>query len=184
MQVLLFRFLKLTPVFLLSLTLSCGGGGGGGGSPLPTNPIASIIVEPASATLAKGGIQQFTATARDSAGTPIPGTSFIWTSSNVNVAQIDPSGLAQGVAEGAVTISASAGGISGSTPIEVTFRIFQEPVVYQVGKTPQSAAIGDFNGDGFKDLAVANADDIILTILKGSSGGGGARRGGPGPTGA
>src|SRR5581483_9909986 len=182
MKVLFFRFLKLTPVLLLSLTLSCGGGGGG--SPPPADPIASILVEPAGATIAKGGSQQFSASARDAAGNVIPGISFTWSSSDTTIVSIDPSGLAHGIAEGAVTISASASGISGSAPMEVTFRIFQDPVSYPTGKTPQSVATGDFDGDGFKDLAVANAGDNNLTILKGSSSGALSQPNNPLPTGA
>lgn len=182
MRVLFYRFLKLTPVLLLSLNLSCGGGGGG--ASVPPNPIASIVVTPASPTIAKGGSQQFSASARDSTGSAIPGISFTWSSSNETVARVDSNGLTQGLAEGTAIISAAANGISGATSVEVTFRIFQEPVSYPVGQTPQSAAIGDFDGDGFKDLAVANAGDNNLTILKGSSNGALSQPNNPLPTGA
>jgi len=33
---------------------------------------------------------------------------------------------------------------------------FVTPPVYAAGPTPQSVAVGDFNGDGISDLAVAN----------------------------
>jgi hypothetical protein len=44
---------------------------------------------------------------------------------------------------------------------------FQAPVVYTVGANPQAIAIGDFNGDGFLDLAIANYDGNNVSILLG-----------------
>src|SRR5262249_39709363 len=35
---------------------------------------------------------------------------------------------------------------------------FQRPVPYPTGEFPTSVAVGDFNGDGIPDLAVANSD--------------------------
>lgn len=40
-----------------------------------------------------------------------------------------------------------------------------------VGNNPTSAAVGDFNGDGKPDLAVANADDGTVSILLGNGDG-------------
>jgi hypothetical protein len=37
---------------------------------------------------------------------------------------------------------------------------------YPVGNAPQSVAVGDFNGDGWPDLAVANSGDDTVTILR------------------
>jgi hypothetical protein len=37
---------------------------------------------------------------------------------------------------------------------------------YKVGATPQAVAVGDFNGDSFPDLAVANSGDDTVTILR------------------
>src|SRR5437899_1714382 len=42
---------------------------------------------------------------------------------------------------------------------------------YAVGMGPQSAAVGDFNGDGIPDLAVANANDGTVSVLLGQGGG-------------
>jgi FG-GAP-like repeat len=45
---------------------------------------------------------------------------------------------------------------------------FQLSQIYTVGKFPLSVAIGDFNGDGHLDLAVANALDSSVSILLGN----------------
>ena len=42
---------------------------------------------------------------------------------------------------------------------------------YVVGTNPKSVAIGDFNGDGLPDLAVANANDGTVTVLLNSKSG-------------
>ena len=38
---------------------------------------------------------------------------------------------------------------------------------FPVGKAPASVAAGDFNGDGFADIAIANAGDNTVTVLLG-----------------
>ena len=43
---------------------------------------------------------------------------------------------------------------------------------FAVGKNPEAIAVGDFNGDGFQDLAVANEKDSTVTVLLGNGSGG------------
>src|SRR5262249_48663796 len=42
---------------------------------------------------------------------------------------------------------------------------FQGAVNFQAGSRPFSVAVGDFNGDGFPDLAVANANSHVSVLL-------------------
>ena len=49
--------------------------------------------------------------------------------------------------------------LSGSSPIPV-------------GTDPVSIAVGDFNGDGYQDLAVANSEEATVTVLLGDGAGG------------
>jgi phosphodiesterase/alkaline phosphatase D-like protein len=42
---------------------------------------------------------------------------------------------------------------------------------YAVGRVPEAVAVGDFNGDGIPDLAVANAADNTVSILLGNGDG-------------
>ena len=39
---------------------------------------------------------------------------------------------------------------------------------YAVGSAPQSLAVGDFNGDGIEDLAIANSGSANVTVLLGA----------------
>jgi len=43
---------------------------------------------------------------------------------------------------------------------------------FKVGTDPASVAVGDFNGDGFDDLAIANGGDGTVTVLLGNGQGG------------
>lgn len=45
------------------------------------------------------------------------------------------------------------------------FALSFKVVTYDVGLQPQSVAVGDFNGDGKLDLAVANRDSNTVSIL-------------------
>jgi uncharacterized protein YjdB len=87
-------------------------GSGGGGS------VASITVSPSDPSIAEGSTQQLSATAKDSSGKTL-GVTFTWTSSDNSVATVDSTGLATGVAAGNTTITASAGGKSGSASLTV-----------------------------------------------------------------
>ncbi len=48
---------------------------------------------------------------------------------------------------------------------------FQSAKTLSVGKRPVSVATGDFNGDGKKDLAVANQNDLDVSVLLGNGDG-------------
>jgi hypothetical protein len=61
--------------------------------------------------------------------------------------------------------------IHGSTAVTVTQPLFYPAVDTPVGAGPQAVAVGDFNGDGIPDLAVANTADNTITILLGNGDG-------------
>ena len=48
---------------------------------------------------------------------------------------------------------------------------FSAPTNFAVGGHPLSVAVGDFNGDGKQDLAVANYDSSTVSILLGDGAG-------------
>jgi trimeric autotransporter adhesin len=85
--------------------------------------IQSITVTPTNTSITQGNTKQFTATATTSNGTTQDITSSAtWNSSNTNVVTIDATGLATALAVSTpqtVTISASSGGVTGSTNLTV-----------------------------------------------------------------
>ena len=73
--------------------------------------IASITVTPIGASIAVGGTQVFSATAKDFNGNTIPGATFIWASS-LPAASINATGVATGLNVGTSSITAKSGLIS------------------------------------------------------------------------
>ena len=105
-------------VALAGLT-ACSDGGTGGLVAAPGgNAVASVAVFPSSATLDVGRTLQLTATLFGGNGQELSGD-VSWTSSTSSVASVTDGGLVTGVAEGAATIIASAGGQSGSAVVTV-----------------------------------------------------------------
>ncbi len=126
---------------------------------VPPAEVASVLIEPASATIVVGTTQQFTATAFDAVSQPIAGVAFTW-SSNGAVASINATGLAKGEATGDAIITATApNGESGSAslhieeapppPLPGTIR-FSE-IHYDNGSTDQGEAI-EIEGPGGTSL--------------------------------
>lgn len=80
--------------------------------------VTGIHVTPDSSDLSVGRTLQLTATAVDRRGNPL-GRTITWTTSAPGVATVDGNGQVQGVSRGSATITASAGGQSGSARIVV-----------------------------------------------------------------
>ncbi|HVU15368.1 MAG TPA: DUF4082 domain-containing protein [Candidatus Didemnitutus sp.] len=104
-------------------TISAAFNGVSGSATLTVQPavtLTSIAVTPANATVTAGATQQFTATGTYSnASTQNLTNSVTWSSSVPARATISASGLATGVSAGLTTISASSGGVGGSTTLTV-----------------------------------------------------------------
>ena len=91
-----------------SLTPSFAKGG-------PPNRVKSVTVSPSSAIVAQGATQQLTATVNPSN----TGATVAWSSSNSNIATVTQAGLVTAASSGSATISASAGGKTGTSAITV-----------------------------------------------------------------
>ena len=103
----------LVPFLVASPLLACGGDGDG--EPSGPTPVASVTVtSPIEDVIAVDRSVQLTATAEDASGNTLSGRSFTWDSSDESVAIVDEAGLVQGLASGDATITATAGGVSGS----------------------------------------------------------------------
>jgi len=88
----------------------------------PAVTVATVTVTAPSKKLKAGSTEQLTATALDRAGSAVPHQSFVWSSSNVNIAPVSETGVVTGKRSGDVTITARTSGgdgKSGSVQIEV-----------------------------------------------------------------
>lgn len=126
-----------------STTVTASLGGVSGTAVLTVNAptVTSIAVSPATANVAAGATQQFTATATYSDGTTTSVTSTArWTSSNVSVATITPAGLASAVAGGSTAITASLGGVSATASLTVSAAV--APTLTSIALTPNPGSVG------------------------------------------
>ena len=80
----------------------------------------SVAVEPTSSNLRVGETRILLARVTDINGTVVTDRPVTWSSSNTVVATVSPTGVLTAVAPGSATISAAAGGKSGTSTIVVT----------------------------------------------------------------
>ena len=119
----------------------------------PPNPVATVTITPASATLSVGSNVQLVATLLDANGDTIRDRSVTWQSSAPQIASVGVDGVAAGLAAGSATITASAEGKSGSAAITVqpapvaSVSVAPTAPAVEVGKTVQlTATVRDANG--------------------------------------
>src|SRR5215213_9492693 len=93
-------------------------------NPPPPSYPASVTVSPGSATVFVGQSAGFTARVYDQYGNQMSGQTVTWSSSNTSVATVGSSGYAQGVSLGSATITATAGGVSGTAGVSVVSGFF------------------------------------------------------------
>ncbi|MGH7673063.1 MAG: Ig-like domain-containing protein, partial [Gemmatimonadales bacterium] len=85
-----------------------------------TIPVASVSVNPATASVQVGATVQLTATPKDASGTPLGGRVVTWATSNTAAATVNGGGLVTAVAAGSATITATSEGKSGTASLVVT----------------------------------------------------------------
>ncbi|PYU05216.1 MAG: hypothetical protein DMG34_08865 [Acidobacteria bacterium] len=131
--------------------------------------LTSISVLPATATMAVGTLQPFTATGIFDDGSTQLLPSIQWSSSASNVLSIASTGLATAVSTGTSTVTAASGGISGSATVTVTSATLVSLAIaplnssMPIGATRQFTATGTFND--------STTEDMTLSVLWGSSNG-------------
>jgi hypothetical protein len=112
--------------------------------------LSSISVTPANSSVPQGQLQPFTATGNYNNGTIQDLTNSVtWASSATNVAAILGSGFAVTQGQGATTISASAGAVTGSTSLTVT-----PPIVTSILVAPSSATVAKGKTQQFSATAI------------------------------
>ena len=120
-------------------------------TPSAVEPVASVAVTPAQASVDEGRTVQLTATPKDANGNSLSGRTVIWTSGDTAVAMVNGAGLVTGVAAGSVTITATSEGKSGAAAITVAAPPpggTPDPTLLPVATTaqgPLTAAYGTLN---------------------------------------
>lgn len=123
--------------------------------------LASITVAPAPATITRGGSLQFTAAAHYPDNIEKDITSFAtWSSSDVNVAKVDPFGTVAGKALGTAVIAAAIENMNGSSVVNVSRDIVSIKVTpasrsIANGAVQQFTAIGTFSDRTVKDITAS-----------------------------
>jgi hypothetical protein len=125
--------------------------------------VASVNVVPASASVEVGATLQLGATLRDGGGAPLFGCALTWSTSDDAIATVGANGLVTGVFQGPATITATSGGVSGSSAITVP----APPVATGLRSPTANAAVTSSAGDnnGFQTSpANAHAGDGLFAV--------------------
>jgi uncharacterized protein YjdB len=123
--------------------------------------LLSISVSPSNPSIALGTTEQFTATGNFDDGSTQQLTSVTWSSSDVNVATINASGLATSTGTGPATITATSGSVSGSASLTVTSAalvsivVTPNPASMAIGTTQQFTATGTFSDNSTQDVTAS-----------------------------
>jgi uncharacterized protein YjdB len=110
-----------------TITASIGSTTGSAVATVTAALLRSIVVSPATASIATGQTQAFTANGIFSDGSSTDMTdSVVWGSNAARFASVDATGLATGVGAGTATITAASGTTSGSAILTVTTAVLSE----------------------------------------------------------
>ena len=122
--------------------------------------LTAILITPTNPSIPKTVNKQFTAMGTYSDGTSqVLTTGITWTSGTTSVATINAAGIATGVATGTLVITATSGGISGSTTLAVTSATLTSIAISPAspsiakGTTRQLAATGTYSDGTSYDVS-------------------------------
>src|SRR6266508_2568534 len=103
-----------------TITATSEGQSGSAGVTVTPVPVASVAVNPPTASILVGQTAQLTATPKDASGNTLSGRVVTWGSSNNSIATVNTSGLVTGMVAGSATITATSEGKTGSATVTVT----------------------------------------------------------------
>lgn len=159
--------LVVVPMLVVAPMSGCGGGGG---TAAPT--LQEIAVSPATATIAAGIDQPFTASATYSDGTVRDVTGEVtWAASPGAVAAVATTGTATGLGAGAATITASLAGRTGQAALAVTGSFVSISCLGDAACPPISiagdpyAAVAGNTLRGYADASIRLASDGVTHYM-------------------
>jgi len=130
--------------------------------------LASISVSPTASSLPVNTSQQFTATGTYKDGSSRDLTALVsWASTFSSIATVDVTGVATGMSAGSTTISASLGGVTGSTSLTVT-----APTISSIVITPDGLTLGIGIGQQYTATAIysdGSTQDLVSGVTWSSS---------------
>ncbi|MGA2021779.1 MAG: Ig-like domain-containing protein [Candidatus Sulfotelmatobacter sp.] len=158
-------------------SISASSGAISGSASLSVTPplLSGISISPASASIAKGTTQQFTATGTYTDGSTQNLTATVnWSASPATVATMGSGGSATGAGIGTATITANSGTISATAtlsvgqPVLVSMAVTPASPSFALGTTQPFAATGTYSDGSTLDLtntaSWSTADDTIATV--------------------
>jgi len=165
----------VTAVARGSVTISAVADGKTGSAPLTVGPkaVATVAVTPNAVSAALGQSAQLTATPKDATGGALTGRTITWASANTAVATVSAAGLVKAVGTGSTTISATAGGVTGSAtfttaPVAAaSVAVTPNAPTVQVGQDTQLTATAyDASGTVLSNRAAtwSSANPTVATV--------------------
>ena len=138
--------------------------------------VASVQVTPATPTIQVAQTVQLTATARDANNNILTGLPVTWGSDALPIATVSSTGLVAGIAQGTATITATIGGVDGTTLVTVTPAAPGVPAtVTAVSVTSQNVVVNQLATA--PSVVVKDANGLVLsgiTVDFAITGGGGS----------
>ena len=168
------RYLGLLLCCSIATFVACGSASSSAPPP-PVKTLVSVAVSPSgSISIPVNGTQQFTATGTYSDSTTQNLTSLVtWASSDTSIVTVNASGLATGVSNGNVNITATMGAVSGSramavTPVLTTINVTPASPSAVVNTTTQLTAIGIWSDNSSQEITSqvtwATVDTSVATV--------------------
>jgi hypothetical protein len=142
-----------------TITATCEGRSGTATVTVVPAPVVTVEVVPVSDTLDIGQTLQLTATPRDSAGAAAAGWPVSWTSSDSATARVSAAGLVTALAAGTVSISAAAGGRTGTAAVLV------RPLSGDIDIVAAQLTQGVQDAEGMVPIVVGGIGAVVNVLL-------------------
>lgn len=170
-----------------TITATSGSASGTANVTVTVAPVATVSVNPATATLIAGTTTTLTTTLKDASGNVLTGRTVTWSTNAPGVATVSPAGVVTAVGAGSATITATSGSASGTASITVTPAPVKTvtispaaPKVRVGAHTTLSATLKDSGGNvltgrvvtwtsSARSIATVQSDGTVTGIAKGNA---------------